>query len=153
MDAAGAGPAPAWERRYSEYIIEVPRESLRAADVISLATALDCKAAGVRPRKAARRAQGLTEVLVGCAVPHRAVTATYRVDFTAAYGSRVPRFKKDYFEMVAPKEVGSPAWETARKRLHREFEADGARWVDGELELPAALWAEFAVTARTCLKK
>ena len=48
MDAAGAGPAPAWEQRYSEYIVEVSRKSLRAADVISLATARDCAAARVR---------------------------------------------------------------------------------------------------------
>ena len=102
--------------------------------------------------KAAQRAQGLSEVLVGCPVLNRAVTATYRVDFTAAYGSRLPRFKKGYFEMVSPKIVRSPAWETMKQRLHQEFQAEGARWVDGELELPAPMWAEFAVTARKCLK-
>ena len=146
------GPGLGWNKQFSEFIIEVSRKRLREADVINLATARDCAAAKVRPRKAAQRAQGLSEVLVGCPVLNRAVTATYRVDFTAAYGSRLPRFKKDYFEMVSPKIVGSTAWETMKQRLHQEFQAEGARWVDGELELPAPMWAEFAVTARNCLK-
>jgi len=123
----------------------VARSSLRKADVISLATAQDRAAAKMRSRKAASRAQGLKEVLVGCAVPQRAVTAAYRVDFTSAYGKRLPRFEKDYLGMVKPAVTGSPAWDKMRERLFAEFKADGARWVSGDLELPACMWADFAV--------
>lgn len=151
MDAT-RGAAPAWLERYTEFIVEVSRSSLRAADVISLATAQDRAAAKVRSRKAAIRADGLKEVLVGCAVPHRAVTAVFCVDFTSPCGKRLPRFRKDYLGMVKPAVAGSPAWDKMRHQLHEEFEADGARWLDGDLELPACAWGEFAVSARKRLR-
>ena len=80
------------------------------------------------------------------------VRAAYRVDFLATYGSRLARFKKDYFAMVSPKDLGMPAWDTMRARLFSEFAAEGARWVDGgEVELPDVVWREFADTAASGL--
>ena len=49
--------------------------------------------------------------------------------------------------MVSPKDLGLPAWDTMRARLFMEFASEGARWVDGELELPEVVWCEFAETA------
>lgn len=80
-----------------------------------------------------------------------AISAVYRIDFSGAYGSRLPRFRKDYFAMVSPKDLGLPAWDTMRSALLREFEGEGARWVDGEVELPDVVWREFAETAARSL--
>ena len=55
--------------------------------------------------------------------------------------------------MVGPKGQGTPAWGRMREMLHTEFQQDGARWVGDEVELPAGMWAEFAVTAQKCLRK
>ena len=119
--------------------------------MVSLETTSDRAAAKVRAWKAARRSEALHEVLISCPVTTDAVKAVYRIDFRATYGSRLVRFKKDYFAMVAPKDLGMPAWDTMRARLYSEFAGEGARWVDGEVELPDVVWREFAETAASGL--
>ena len=118
---------------------------------MSLETTRDRVAAKVRAWKAARRSEALHEVLINCPVTTDAVTAAYRIDFRAMHGSRLVRFKKDYFAMVSPKDLGMPAWDTMRARLFSEFAGEGARWVNGEVELPEAVWHEFAETAASGL--
>ena len=118
---------------------------------MSLETTSDRAAAKVRAWKAARRSEALHEVLISCPVTSDDVTAVYRIDFRAPYGSRLVRFKKDYFAMVAPKDLGMPAWNTMRARLFSEFAGEGARRVDGEVELPNVVWREFAETAASGL--
>ena len=39
------------------------------------------------------------------------------------------------------------ALDPARSEFDAEFASEGARWVDGELELPEVVWREFAETA------
>ena len=144
--------APQWEKRYTEYVVRVETERFaRRTSVVSLASASDRAAAKVRNWKAARRAGALAEVLVRGQVQRRAISGIYRVDFTAPFGARLPRFSKDYFEMVSPRDTGLPAWGLMQARLLAEFEADGARSVDGEVQLPTAMWDEFATTAQRCL--
>ena len=151
LEAARA-PANMWEAQLSEYIIEIDRDELPEGSVVSLETTRDRAAAKVRDWKAARRSQALCEVLINCPVTVSSVRAAYRVDFLATYGSRLARFKKDYFAMVSPKDLGMPAWDTMRARLFSEFAAEGARWVDGgEVELPDVVWREFADTAASGL--
>ena len=53
--------------------------------------------------------------------------------------------------MVRPRDTGLPAWGLMQARLLSEFEPDGARLVNGQLQLPAAMWDEFANTAQRCL--
>ena len=99
--------------------------------------------------KAILRADLLCEVLVDGAVRREAVSDVMVIDFTRQYGRRMVRFTKDYFNMVAPKVIGAPAYDCMCVRMLAEFEPEGACLsADGEVMLPKCVLDEFRANAR-----
>ena len=82
-------------------------------------------------------------------VRREALVDIFVVDFTKPYGSRLPRFKNDYCDMVAPKITGMPNWEKQRYEALHAFADEGAYLDDtGEVVLPEVVMSEFRANAR-----
>ena len=102
-------------------------------------------AAGVHAPTARCNAIEVREVLFDGLAHADAVTAVYAVDLRRGLSARLPRFRKDWMEIVHPARFSEYL-----EMLHHEFERDGAKWVaapaDAEgnvLELPAQLHDEM----------
>ena len=101
-------------------------------------------AASLRAERARRNAIEVREVLFDGSVHADAVRAIYAVNLRRGMCARLPRFKKDWMEIVHPS-----CFSDYLEMLYREYSSDGAQWVPApcapghSLELPAQLVAEL----------
>lgn len=92
----------------------------------------------------------LGEVVATGPLLREGVAEVLLIDFTRPYGRRMPRFTKDYLDMVSPKVQYHPDFDGMARRLVAAFAPEGARLSDNGLEvmLPNQLWDELRSAAR-----
>jgi len=144
----GANPEPIVQFETGQIAPAGGREITR---VVRLDSEEAASAAGVRARRARSNAIEVREVLFDGSV--HAVCAVYAVNLRRGLCARLPRFKKDWMEIVHP-----ACFSDYLEALHREYSSDGARWVPAPsasghlLELPSQLIDELHSNGEALLR-
>lgn len=141
---AARPPHCEWQADVAPLIFQVDSSKLKTIR-------LDSESARKRQRldsKASVRAAALSEVLVESPVKRSALQDVFLVDFSRPYGSRMPRFSKDYFNMVVPKVKGVPKYDEMRHKIVNAFSKEGAYLSkNNRVILPPVVLNEFRENA------
>ena len=109
-------------------------------------------AAGLCAARSRSNAVEVREVIFDGAVHAGAVAAVFAVDLRGGLCARLPRFHKDWMEIV------HPPYASYLEMLFREYEGDGAKWVPAPgasgylLELPGALQDELLANGQALVR-